>query len=242
MPHTMDAALAEALETLKEVSTNTLTTQLYKRGMSSMFINGVHPLSPGAGRLVGLAYTLRFLPKREDKMAAVSTSSPDYPQRRAVAECPPDYVLVIDARGEATTATLGDILMTGLQARGCAGVVTDGAMRDTEAMVALDYPIFCAGAAAKNSHITHYASELDVPVACGGAAVFPGDVIVGDADGVVVFPPEMAVELATQGAEQELLETFIQEHVAAGAPVAGSYPPNDETRAKYEDWKRLRQT
>jgi len=236
----MDLSLEEALETLKGVSTNTLTTQLLKRGLPSTFIHGVHPLNPAAGRLVGRAYTLRLIPAREDKMPPGLVSSPEYPQRRAVAECPPGYVLVIDARGDATTATLGDILVTGLKARGAAGVVSDGAMRDTEAMIAMDYPIFAAGAAAKNSHIAHFASELDVPVACGGAAVFPGDVIVGDADGVVVFPVELAAELATEGAEQERLEAFIQERVAAGAPVAGSYPPDAEAMAAYEEWKRRR--
>lgn len=236
----MDAALSSALDRLKAVSTNTLTSQLLSRGLAHVFLAGVHPLNPAAGRVVGLAYTLRLIPMREDKMTLEAAKSPDYPQRRAVEECPAGRVLVIDARGDTATAVLGDILMTRLQARGVAGVVTDGAMRDTEAMAALGFPIFCGGAAARNSHISHFASELEVPVACGGAAVFPGDVIVADADGAVVFPPELAAELAAAGAEQELLETFIQERVAGGAPIKGNYPPDAETRAAFEDWKKRR--
>jgi len=236
----MDAELSDALETLKQVSTNTLTTQLLKRGMPSMFIGGTSPLNPAAGRLVGPAYTLRLIPMREDKLTPEKGRSPDYPQRRAVAECPPGHVLVIDARGDTGTAVLGDILMTGLQTAGAAGVVTDGAMRDTDAMIALNFPIFCGGIAAKNSHISHFASELQVPVACGNAAVFPGDIIVADADGAVVFPVELAAELASNGAAQELLEIFLQERVAAGNPIAGTYPPNDETLEAYEAWKQNR--
>ena len=233
----MDAMLAKALDTLADVSTNTLTTQLLKRGLPSTFIGGSHPLNPSAGRLVGLAYTLRLIPMREDKMTPEASRSPAYPQRRAVTECPPGHVLVIDARGDASTAVLGDILMTALQRTGGAGVVTDGALRDSEAMVALDFPIFCGGAAAKNSHISHFASELQVPIACGGAAVFPGDVIVADVDGAVVFPSELAGELAEQGIEQERMEMFLQQRVAEGAPIADTYPPNQETLAAYDAWK-----
>jgi len=236
----MDANLTKALETLKGVSTNTLTTQLLKRGLASTFIGGTRPLNPAAGRLVGPAYTLRLLPMREDKLTPEKGRAPEYPQRRAVSECPAGHVLVIDARGDTGTAVLGDILMSGLKSAGAAGVVTDGAMRDTEAMIALDFPIFCGGIAAKNSHISHLATELQVPVACGDAAVFPGDIIVADADGGVVFPVELAEELAEQGAEQEQLEEFLQQRVAGGAPVTGTYPPNDETRAAYEAWKRDR--
>ena len=232
------ADLNAALETLKTVSTGTLTTQLLARGMPSTFIAGVHPLNPGAGRFAGLAYTLRLIPMREDKLSTASVKSPAYPQRRAIEDCPEGGVLVIDARGLRGTGTLGDILVTRLQARGGGAIVTDGDMRDTVAMRALDFPVFCAGAAARNSHIHHYASEVQVPIACGGAAVFPGDVLVGDEDGVVVFPVELASELAHGGTEQELLETFIQERIAGGAPVAGTYPPDDETRAAFETWRR----
>jgi len=233
-----DSELTGALRTLSMVSTGTLTTQLLARGLAHTFLSGVHPLNPTAARFAGVAYTLRLIPMREDKMSLDAVKSPAYPQRLAIEECPPGGVLVIDARGVRGTGTLGDILVTRLKARGAAAVVTDGDMRDTVAMKALNFPVFCAGAAARNSHINHFASEVQVPIACGGAAVFPDDVLVGDEDGVVVFPAELASELAAAGAEQELLETFIQERIAAGASVAGTYPPNDETRAEFEDWRR----
>jgi regulator of RNase E activity RraA len=214
-----DTDLAETLKVIGTLSTGTLTTQLLKRGLPSTFIAGVHPLNPAAPRFVGLAYTLRLIPKREDKLSLDTVTSPHYPQRRAVEDCPPGHVLVIDARG-------------------VAAVVTDGAMRDTEAMLGLDFPVFCAGRAARNSHVHHLATETQVPVACGGAAVFPGDVLFGDEDGVVVFPADLAAELAAEGAKQERLESFIQQRVRDGAPIAGTYPPGPETLAAFAQWEK----
>ena len=135
-----DTDLAQTLKVIGMLSTGTLTTQLLKRGLPSTFIAGVHPLNPAAPRFVGLAYTLRLIPKREDKLSLDTVTSPHYPQRRAVEDCPPGHVLVIDARGVTETGTLGDILVTRLWVRGVAAVVTDGAMRDTKAMLGLDFP------------------------------------------------------------------------------------------------------
>ena len=228
--------LEDAIKIIGTLSTGTLTTQLLKRGMPSTFIAGVHPITPGTPRFVGVAYTLRLIPMREDKMDLDQVKSPVYPQRSAVEDCPPGGVLVIDARGVINSGTLGDILVTRLKARGAAAVVTDGAMRDTSAMMDLGFPVFCAARAARNSHVDHYASETQVPVACGGAAVFPGDILFGDEDGVVVFPPELTVELARDGVRQEQLEAFIQQRIGAGAPLAGTYPPDAETLADFEKW------
>lgn len=233
-----DTDLAQALKVIGTLSTGTLTTQLLKRGLPSTFIAGVHPLNPAAPRFVGLAYTLRLIPKREDKMSLDAVTAPLYPQRRAIEDCPPGHVLVIDARGVTETGTLGDILVARLQARGVAAVVTDGAMRDTGAMMDFDIPVFCGGRSARNSHVHHLATEIQVPIACGGAAVFPGDVLFGDEDGVVVFPADLAAELATDGGRQERLETFLQQRVLDGAPIAGTYPPGPETLAAFEKWDK----
>jgi regulator of RNase E activity RraA len=233
-----DTDLTQALKVIEALSTGTLTTQLLKRGLPSTFIAGVHPLNPDAPRFVGLAYTLRLIPKREDKMSPDTVTSPLYPQRHAVEDCPPGHVLVIDARGITETGTLGDILVARLQARGVAGVVTDGAMRDTGALMDYSIPVFCGGRAARNSHVDHLATETQVPIACGGAAVFPGDVLFGDEDGVVVFPADLATELAADGARQERLETFLQRRVLDGAPIAGTYPPDAETLAAFQKWDK----
>lgn len=231
-----DTDLMQALEVIETLSTGTLTTQLLKRGLPSTFIAGVQPLNPNAPKFVGLAYTLRLIPKREDKMSPDTVRSPQYPQRQAVEDCPPGHVLVIDARGITDTGTLGDILVARLQARGVAAVVTDGAMRDTVAMMDYNIPVFCGGRAARNSHVDHLATETQVPIACGGAAVFPGDVLFGDEDGVVVFPADLAIGLAADGARQERLETFLQSRVLDGAPIAGTYPSGPETLAAFEKW------
>lgn len=228
-----DAEIDAAVTRLGSISTGSLTTQLLKRGLPSTFMAGVWPLSAAAGHFAARAYTLRLIPMREDKRDLKAVTGPDYPQRRALEECPPGHALVIDARGISTIGTLGDIVVARLQARGVAAVVTDGAMRDSGPMVALGFPVFCAGACAQNSHVIHYAADVQVPVACGGAAVFPGDVLVGDADGVVVFPPRLAPELADAAAEQDRLEGFLQRKIKDGAPLAGTYPPDADTLAEY---------
>ena len=164
--------LAQSLKVIETLSTGTLTTQLLKRGLPSTFIAGVHPLNPAAPRFVGLAYTLRLIPQREDKMSLDSVTSPLCPQRHAIENCSAGHVLVIDARGVTETGTLGDILVARLQARSVAAVVTDGAMRDTGAMMGFDIPVFCGGRPARNSHVHHLATETRVPVDCGGARCF----------------------------------------------------------------------
>ena len=228
--------MEEAIRMLTAISTATLTSQLYKRNLLHVFIKGVYPMNPNRARFVGEAYTLRLIPMREDRMRPEVVKSYEYPQRKCIESCPPGQVLVIDARGVTDAGIFGDILLIRLMKRGVAAVVSDGAMRDGEAIAKMDLPVFAAGPAAPLNLAAHFAPDLQQPIACGGVAVFPGDILVGDHDGVVVLPREMAPELAVEGAKQEHLEQFIQQRVLEGASTAGTYPPNEETMAAYARW------
>lgn len=228
----------ETLDRLRGVSTATLTTQLFKRGFRNVFMQGVRPLGPLAGNLVGPAYTLRNIPAREDLDHLGVFANPEHPQRKAIETTPADHVLVIDCRGDARVACGGDILMTRLKVRGAAGMVSDGGVRDCGPIREMGFPVFCAGPSAPLNIVLHHAIDIDVPIGCGGVAVFPGDVIVGDADGVVVIPRSLADEVAADGAEQEALEAFVLGRIAEGAALAGTYPPNEATRAAFDEWRR----
>jgi regulator of RNase E activity RraA len=229
-------SLEDAIALLKGVSTATLTTQLLKRGIPSTYMSGVMPLCQGEGRFAGEAATLRLLPSREDLMDPDIVKNPDYPQRKVIEDCPAGQVLVVDARGVSDVGVFGDILITRLQVRGVAAVVTDGGMRDGETIAEMGLPVYCGGIAAPSNLVAHYAPDKGLPVCCGGVTVIPGDIIVGDGDGVVVLPRALAPELARDGAEQERLEVFIQKKVREGAPTPGTYPPNEATLAEYRDW------
>lgn len=218
---------------LGEASTATLTTQLFKRGLRNTFIQGVGRVTPNAPVMVGEAFTLRMIPAREDLDHPSMFTDRAHPQRRAIEECPAGAVLVIDCRKEISAGCLGDILIARLMERGVAGVVTDGAMRDTPQFASFPIPVYAGGAAAPASFGTHHAVDLDVPIACGDVAVFPGDVMVGDAEGVVVIPRHLAEEVARDAAEQERLEAWILDEVKAGQGIFGLYPPDDETQARY---------
>ncbi len=228
-----------AIRMLQTISTATLTSQLYKRNILHVFIRGVYPMNPNRARFVGEAYTLRLIPMREDRMKPEVVKSYEYPQRKCIESCPAGKVLVIDARGVTDAGIFGDILLIRLMKRGVAAVVSDGAMRDGEAIANMDLPVFAAGPAAPLNLTAHFAPDLQQPIACGGVAVFPGDILVGDQDGVVVLPRELAPELAIEGAKQEHLEQFIQQRVLEGASTAGTYPPNEETMAAYVRWCEL---
>lgn len=232
----------DTLATLARITTATVTMQLLKRGLRNVFMAGARCLTAGGPRLVGEAYTLRFIPMREDLSRPEVLGDPQYPPRRAIEEVPAGQVLVIDCRGDTTAGAVGDILVTRLKKRGVAGVVTDGPVRDAEGVAAVGLPIFCAGAAAPASLNRHFGADVQRPIACGGVAVFPGDVVVGDGDGVVVIPRHLADEVARDGAEQELLEEFLLLKVAEGRPTTGTYPPSAETRREYEAWKAARGT
>jgi regulator of RNase E activity RraA len=189
---------------------------------------------------VGPAFTVRNIPAREDLDQLSAFENPNHPQRKAIESVPPGHVLVIDTRGEKRVASGGQILTTRLKVRGAAGLVSDGPVRDSGEIAKMDFPVFCAGGSAPLNLIHHHAIDLNVPIGCGGVAVYPGDVIVGDEEGVVVIPGHLAEEVATDAAEQEKLEVFLLERVQNGAALPGTYPPNAETRAAYEEWRKRR--
>lgn len=221
---------------LRTVSTATLTSQLQKRGFRNTFLQGLTPLRPDL-RLVGYAFTLRYVPAREDLADELYDNTKNI-QRIAVESVKPDDVLVIDARGDVRAATLGNILATRLKARGAAGLVTDGALRDTPGYRELDFPSYVKGAHAATSFLIHHPVEINVPIGCAGVLVMPGDVMVGDGEGVVAIPAQVAEEVAHDAYEQERLEEFIQQKVASGASILGVYPPDEQTRAEYAQWRR----
>jgi len=229
---------ADAREKLRSVSTATLTSQLLDRGLRNTFLAGLYPLRPDL-RMVGYAFTLRYIPAREDLADEVYDNSRNV-QRLAVEAVGPEDVLVIDARGDVGAASFGHILGTRILQRGAAGLVTDGALRDTPGFRRLDLPTYIRAAHATTSFVAHHPVDMQVPIGCGGAAVTPGDVVVGDGEGVVVIPAKMAEEIAHSAHEQEIREQYFQERVAGGAGIVGVYPPNDETLARFERWRQER--
>ena len=225
------------LAAMRRVSTATLTTALFRRGLRNVFLQGVRPLGRYAANLVGPAFTLRNIPAREDLDRLDGFANPEHPQRKAIETTPAGHVLVMDCRGERRAASGGEILMTRLAVRGVAGVVSDGGIRDSAPIAALAMPVFCAGPSAPLNLVVHHATELQVPIGCGGVAVYPGDLIVGDADGVVVVPAGLAEEVAAEAVEQERMEGWILRRVQDGARVPGTYPPDAATQAAYLVWR-----
>jgi regulator of RNase E activity RraA len=238
---TMEAGMdAATLERLRRVSTATLTTQLFKRGLRNAFMQGVQPLGRYGANLVGPAFTLRNIPAREDIDTVAVFSDPEHPQRKAIEVTPPGHVLVIDCRGDARAACAGQILVTRLMTRGVAGLVADGGIRDAGPIGEMPFPVYCTGASAPLNLARHHAVEFNVPIGCGGVAVYPGDTIVCDSDGVVVIPAKLTDEVAHDAAEQEELEEFLLQRVNDGAALRGIYPPNEATRAAFERWRETR--
>ena len=228
----------ETKRLLAQTSTATLATQLFKRGLRNMFLLGVSRLNHDPGPvMVGEAYTLRYIPARED-LNGPGEYGDDHPQRYAIEHCPPGAVLVADCRRDTSAASGGDILMTRLAARGVGGMVTDGGMRDVLNIAKLAMPVYIGAPSAPASFHRHAAVDANVPIACGGVPVYPGDIVVGDLDGVIVIPRHLADEVAHDAAEQEQLETWILDQVRDGQGISGLYPPNDATRARYEAWRR----
>jgi regulator of RNase E activity RraA len=230
----------ETLDRLRLVSTATLTTQMFKRGFRNVFMQNVGPLTDVRVNMVGPAFTLRNIPAREDLDHVGVFADPEHPQRKAIEVTPPGHVLVVDCRGDTRAASGGQILTTRLMKRGVAGLVSDGCIRDAGPISEMDFPVFCAGASAPLNLVVHHATDINVPIGCGGVPVFPGDIVVGDSDGVVVIPRRLADEVAADSAAQEDLETFLLERIEAGAPLRGTYPPDDATKAAYEAWKKSR--
>lgn len=221
---------------LSAITTATITMQLLKRGIRNVSMAGVRPLNEPVQRIVGPAYTLRYVPLREDLSTPAALGGADYPPRLAIEQAPEGSVLVIDGRGRGDLAVVGDLLTERLKIRGVAAVVSDGGIRDCTESLAVGLALYAAGPAAPPSVAGHTAADLQTPVACGGVAVFPGDIIVGDGDGVVVIPQALAAEIARDGVEQERYERFAKLKIQEGRPVPGVYPPNEKTKAEYAAW------
>ncbi|WP_338663072.1 ribonuclease activity regulator RraA [Pararoseomonas sp. SCSIO 73927] len=224
---------------LKGVSTATLATALYKRGLRNQFIQDVRPLSPPTESMVGEAYTLRYIPAREDLNGLEVFRDPEHPQRKGVESCPPGAVLVMDSRKDARAASAGSILVTRLMVRGVAGVVTDGGFRDAAEIAAMDIPAYHSRPSAPTNLTLNQAIDLNVPIGCGDAPVFPGDVIVGDGDGVIVIPAGIADEVASEAVEMTAYEDFVTERVRAGHSIRGLYPATDAKNLEiFAEWRK----
>jgi len=222
-----------AIETLSRITTATLTTVLLKQGLRRVWMRGTAPLRPDQPRRVGRAFTLRFVPAREDLATPASWSSPKS-TRTAIEAMPAGCIAVVDAMGVADAGIFGDILCQRMQVRGVAGLVTDGVVRDIAGVLETGLPVWCAGAAAPPSVAGLTFVNWQQPVGCGGVAVLPDDVIVADGDGAVVIPGAMFDAVVDAAVEQENLEAWIIGEVQAGASLPGLYPPNAENKARYE--------
>lgn len=224
---------------LSGVSTATITTTLLKCGLRNVSIRAAAPLDPDQPRIVGRAFTMRFIPAREDLATPASWASPTS-TRGAVEAMPPGAVAVVDAMGVRHAGIFGDILCARMKQRGVAALVTDGAVRDARGVRATGLPVWCAGVAAPPSVAGLTFVGWQQPVGCGGVAVFPDDVIVLDGDGAVVIPAALVDQVAERAPEAEQMESWILEQVNAGRPLPGLYPPAPETLAEYEAWRRQR--
>src|SRR5450631_643931 len=234
----MSALSPQTREKLKTVSTATLTSILFKRGLRNQFIQDVHPLNRSAGTMVGEAFTLRYIPAREDLNPMSVFRDPAHPQRKAVEECPPGAVMVIDSRKNARAASAGSILVTRLMKRGVAGIVTDGGFRDSQEIAKLAIASYHHRPASPTNLTLHHAIDINVPIGCGDAPVFPGDVIVGDGEGVVVLPAHLADKLADEAVEMTAFEDFVTEEVWKGRSILGLYPATDEQTVRdFATWR-----
>jgi regulator of RNase E activity RraA len=221
---------------LERVSTATLTTQLFRRGFRTRYMQDVAPLKPGS-RMVGVARTLRYLPMREDLDTLATLGARSNAQRAVIEDIRPHEVLVIEGRGDRRAGSLGNILALRLQARGAAGIVTDGAFRDSPNIRKLDIPSYAAAQNANTNLTIYHPADYDLPIGCGGVLVEPGDAVVGDEEGVVVIPAALASEVAHDAIEQEIKEHFIYQRVSEGASVFEVYPMNEETAQRYRVWR-----
>jgi regulator of RNase E activity RraA len=226
---------------LLTVSTATLCTALFKRGLRNQFIQDVRPLNPALPNMVGPAYTMRYIPAREDLNPIGVFLDPKHPQRVGVEECPEGAVMVIDSRKDARAASAGGILVARLMQRGVAGIVTDGGFRDSPDIARYTMPAYHTRPSAPTNLTLHQALDLNVPIGCGDVAVWPGDIVVGDAEGVIVVPAHLADEIAAEAVEMTAFEDFVQEEVMKGRPIIGLYPPTlEQSRIDFAAWRLAR--
>jgi regulator of RNase E activity RraA len=224
---------------LKTVSTATLCTALFKRGLRNQFIQDVRPLNATLPNMVGEAYTLRYIPAREDLNPITVFQDPKHPQRVAVDQCPEGAVMVIDSRKDARAASAGSILITRLMVRGAAGVVTDGGFRDSPELAEMPFPVYHNRPSAPTNLTLHQAMDINIPIGCGDVAVFPGDVIVGDREGVFVIPAHLADEVADEAVEMTAFEDFVTEEVRKGRSILGLYPPTQQqSKDDFATWRK----
>jgi regulator of RNase E activity RraA len=230
---------SKIIEALSGVSTATITTVLLKKGLRNVWMRGTRPIRGGQPKLIGPAFTLRFVPAREDLATPESWSSP-ISTRAAIEAMEAGCIAVVDAMGVTDAGIFGDILCARMAKRGVAGLVTDGVVRDLAGVLGTGLPVWCQGAAAPASVAGLTFVGWNEPIGCGGVAVFPNDLIMVDDDGAVVVPARLVEEVAAQAAEQERMETWIMNEVNNGASLPGLYPPNAENKARYEAWAKGR--
>jgi regulator of RNase E activity RraA len=241
MPSPQRALKPATRDKLKTVSTATLATALFKRGFRNQMIQAAVPLRAGKPTMVGPAFTLRYMPAREDRNPVSVFQDRGHPQRKAVEECPPGAVFVIDSRKDPRAASAGSILVTRLQVRGVAGIVTDGGFRDAAEIGALEIPSFHVRPSAPTNLTVHEAIDINVPIGCGDAPVFPGDIVVGDDDGCIVIPAHLADELADEAVEMTAFEDFVTEKVKEGRSILGLYPATEEkTKTDFAAWRKVK--
>lgn len=228
---------------LKRASISTICNALLVRGLSNVWIRHVEPVAwHDIGNMVGKAYTLRFIPAREDLDNLSNYAKLDHVHRRAVEECPKNHVLVIDSMGKSEAASAGDLMIARLLARGAAGIVTDGGYRDVADIEKIRFPAYQCKAAPPASPSKMHPVELNTPISCGGVAVYPGDIIVGDAVGVVVIPPHLADEVADEVESTMAYEKFAEEQINAGRSIFDVFPATDNSRTEYDTWLKSKTT
>jgi regulator of RNase E activity RraA len=224
---------SKTIAALASVTTATLTTLLLKKGLRNVWMRGTQPVRSGQARVVGRAFTLRFIPAREDQATPESWAKPTS-TRGAIEAMPAGCVAIVDARGVTDAGIFGDILCARMQQRGVAALITDGVVRDIHGVLGTHLPVWCRGAAAPPSVAGLTFVNWQEPIGCGGVAVFPDDLIVADDDGAVVIPAALVDEIVALALEQEQLEAWIMQEIGRGVPLLGLYPPNAETKARYE--------
>ena len=223
------------------VSTATLCTALFKRGLRNQFIQNVHPLNTKLPNMVGEAFTLRYIPAREDLNPITVFLDRNHPQRVAVEQCPPGAVMVFDSRKDARAASAGSILITRLMVRGAAGAVTDGGFRDSPEIAEMPFATYHQRPSAPTNLTLHQALDINVPIGCGDVAVWPGDVMVGDREGVIVVPAHLADEIADEAVEMTAFEDFVSEEVQKGRSIIGLYPPTEQqSKDDFVAWRQAK--
>lgn len=223
---------------LAAVSVATVTTVLFKRGLRNAVVQGILPVNTAAPRMVGPAFTLRCIPAREDLDVLAVFHDPLHPQRRAIEECPSGAVMVIDSRKDPRAASAGGILITRLMRRGAAGIVTDGGFRDAPDIARLPFPAYHRRPSPPTNLVLNHAVDIDVPIGCGDAPVYPADIIVGDREGAVVIPANIANEVAEEAEEMTAYEDFVTEKVLQGRKLPGLYPASEEALAEFARWRK----